>query len=299
METLSPFQEVYAEESDLELVQKALDGSSSALEALVKKHQHYIYNVAHKMVLSPFDAEDITQEVLIKMVTKLSQFQGRSSFRTWLYRITFNHFLKMKKYWLEEGISSFDQYGRDLDQVQDHYLNSQERLEMQELIEEAKLGCMAGMLLCLDRQQRLVYILGEVFKVDHHTGAELLELTPDNFRQRLSRARKDLYQFMHRKCGLVNEANPCRCHKKTRGFIAAGWVDPEKMKFNTDYLHKILAVAGEKSDELCDTMEEKYGGLFRDHPFQEKDHATRLMKEILQDRGILNIFDIKPDQDNA
>jgi RNA polymerase sigma factor (sigma-70 family) len=49
------------------------------------------------MTLSPFDAEDVTQEVLIKVITKLSQFKGKSNFRTWLYRITFNHFLKMKK----------------------------------------------------------------------------------------------------------------------------------------------------------------------------------------------------------
>lgn len=65
-------------------------------------------------MLSPFDAEDLTQEVLIKMVTKLAQFQGRSSFRTWLYRITFNHFLNTKKNALEEVISSLEEYGNAL-----------------------------------------------------------------------------------------------------------------------------------------------------------------------------------------
>ena len=92
---MNPFEISYDNSIDLRLIDEALKGSSKSLEQLIKRHQHYIYNVALKMVLSPFDAEDITQEVLIKVVTKLSQFEGKSDFRTWLYRITFNHFLKI------------------------------------------------------------------------------------------------------------------------------------------------------------------------------------------------------------
>lgn len=58
-------------------------------------------------------------------------------------------------------------------------------------------ACSTGLLLCLDREQRLVYILGEIFGVSARVGAELLEISPENFRQKLSRARRDLYQFMH------------------------------------------------------------------------------------------------------
>jgi DNA-directed RNA polymerase specialized sigma24 family protein len=59
----NPFHTSYNDRDDIELITSAKDGSKSALEAVVKKHQHYIYNVALKMTLSPFDAEDITQEV--------------------------------------------------------------------------------------------------------------------------------------------------------------------------------------------------------------------------------------------
>ena len=61
--------------------------------------------------------------------------------------------------------------------------------------------------------------------------AELLEITREAFRQRLTRARRDLASFMNDKCGLVNSANPCRCAKKTRGFIAAGHVDAANLLF--------------------------------------------------------------------
>ncbi len=288
-----PFKETtYDHSVDLCLIDLALNGSSQSLEELVKRHQHYIYNVALKMVLSPFDAEDITQEVLVKMVTKLSQFEGRSNFRTWLYRITFNHFLKMKKYWLEDRITSFEAYGNELDQIEDVDLSEQEKIEQKEFIKEAKLGCMSGMLLCLNREQRLVYILGEIFEADHNIGAELLDITPSNFRKRLERARKDLYKFMNNKCGLINKENPCRCARKTTGFIKAGWVDKAQMKFNTNYVKNIKDVLESKNEQLDQLMEQDYAVLFQETPFQEKDHSKKLVEEIFNNRQIRSIFNL-------
>lgn len=199
---MNPFEVSYDNSTDLLLIDEALKGSSESLEQLIKRHQHYIYNVALKMVLSPFDAEDITQEVLIKVVTKLSQFEGKSDFRTWLYKITFNHFLRMKKYWLEETIVSFENYGNELQNIKDVELTKEEKIAKVELIKEAKFSCTMGMLLCLNREQRLVYILGEIFEADHNIGSELLDISKANFRKRLERARKDLYQFMN---GSTNE----------------------------------------------------------------------------------------------
>ena len=83
------------------------------------------------------------------------------------------------------------------------------------------------MLLCLGREQRLVYVLGEIFGVTDRVGAELLDISRDSFCQKLARARRDLYNFMQGKCGLVKTSNPCRCAKKTQGFIQLGHVDPQ------------------------------------------------------------------------
>ena len=58
-------------------------------------------------------------------------------------------------------------------------------------------------MLCLDREQRLIYILGGIFGVTDTVAAELLEISSDNFRQRLAGARRDLHNFMNDKCGLV------------------------------------------------------------------------------------------------
>ena len=288
----NPFHTAYNDRADIELFTSAKEGSKLSLETLVKKHQHYIYNVALKMTLSPFDAEDITQEVLVKVITNLANFKGESNFRTWLYRITFNHFLKMKKYWLEDYVTTFSNYGKELDQMQDTELSSIEKSEMKEFIEDAKIGCMSGMLLCLDREQRLVYILGEIFGIDHTIGSEMLDISKDNFRQRLSRARKDLYQFMNNKCGLINTSNPCRCDKKTKAFIQAGWVDKENLKFNTSYLKRISEVAPEKSSDLNDLTEVKYADLFKTQPFQEKSHNKKLFDNLVNDNKVRDIFNL-------
>lgn len=288
----NPFSPAYPDQTDRELIEAALEGSRTALEALIKRHQHYVYNVAYKMVLSPFDAEDITQEVLIKVITKLSQFKGESDFRTWLYRITFTHFLHMKKTWLEEAITSFTHYGEQLDNIPNGELTALEEAELNEFIEDGKLSCMNGMLLCLDREQRLVYILGEIFGIDHSVGSQLLTISKDNFRQRLARARRDLYQFMQGRCGLINRNNPCRCARKTKGFIQAGWVDKERLKFNTAYRQTINQVVKAKSAELDNELETTYAALFGNQPFQEKTHADKLLGKVLTNRTLQDIFNL-------
>ncbi|HEV3059983.1 MAG TPA: sigma factor, partial [Vicinamibacterales bacterium] len=68
----NPFTEVIDESADSDLISQAKNGDRSALEKLVLRHQAWIYNIAVRMVFDPHDAEELTQEVLIKVITKLS-----------------------------------------------------------------------------------------------------------------------------------------------------------------------------------------------------------------------------------
>jgi len=282
----------HSDVDDKKLIVEALGGSKTALEQLISQHYNFTYNVALRFVLSPDDAEDLTQEVMIKVITKLAQFNHQSSFRTWLYRIVFNHFLSAKKRKMEHAVVSFDEYGQALDRIQYTELSSFEEGQWKEKIEDAKIGCMTGMLLCLSREQRLVYVLGEIFEIDSKTGSDLLDISADNYRQILSRARKDLYSFMNDKCGLINTTNPCRCPKKTKGFIQAGWVNETNLQFNNHFIHRISALATEKSVQCDRIMEEKYGALFKEHPYYDKDKSTDLLYKLNGDPEIKNIFDL-------
>jgi hypothetical protein len=136
------------------------------------------------------------------------------------------------------------------------------------------------MLLCLDRGQQLIFILGSIFGVGDAVGAELLELSRDNFRQRLARARRDLQNFMQDRCGLVNTANPCRCARKTRGFIAAGYIDPNNLRFAQVRVTHVRDVAARVSDEITG-LDEAYAEVYRDHPFQDSPDFVAALKELM------------------
>jgi len=107
------------EQEDANLVVRARAGDREALEDLIERHQAWIYNIALRMLFHPQDAEDATQEILIKILTRLSSFEGRSSFRTWLYRIVVNHLLNTRRSRVEDPAISFRMYGEELDKTPD------------------------------------------------------------------------------------------------------------------------------------------------------------------------------------
>jgi RNA polymerase sigma factor (sigma-70 family) len=150
---------------DRALVARARSGDRKALEDLVQRHQAWIYNIAVRMLYHPQDAEDATQEILIKVLTRLSSFEGRSSFRTWLYRIVVNHVLNMKRGRVEHASTDFASYGAALDDTPALELADPKgtSADTDLLVTEAMISCTSGMLLCLDREQRLTFILGAIF----------------------------------------------------------------------------------------------------------------------------------------
>jgi RNA polymerase sigma factor (sigma-70 family) len=282
----NPFTETVDESTDTDLIEQAKHGSREALEKLVLRHQAWIYNIAVRMVFHSQDAEEVTQEVLIKLITRLSTFQGESQFRTWLYRITANHVLNMRRRGGERVPQTFTSYAEAINETPDLDLPDPKTVpvEVPLLVEEAKISCTTGMLLCLDRRQRLIFTLGEIFGVSDTVGGEILEISADNFRQSLSRARRDLYQFMHGQCGLVNANNPCRCPKKTKGFIEAGHVDPDHLQFVPLHVRRISEAAEGIVRTIENTVDEQYAAIFREHPFLEPKNQFDWLRQLL-DKG--------------
>lgn len=282
---MNPFGNDYNEAEDRTLIAQTCAGSRDAAGQLVRRHQRFIYNLALKLVRDADDAADLTQEVLVKMLTKLSQFEEKSSFRTWLYRIVMNHFLSTQRRKAEKEIYSFTELGVFIDEAHNtEEMGVEEQDEYKDHITTVRNKCMASTLLCLDRQQRMILVLGAVFNLQSPVAAEILDITPENFRKQLSRAKHDLFQFMNDKCGLINPGNPCRCHKKTKGFIKEGKVDPETVRFTREARETIASVITEKNEQLDQLMEGKYLRLFTDQPYEE------LPEELLADKNILELF---------
>lgn len=279
--------------SDSILIEQSLAGNKQALEDLIKKYQDWIFNIALTFVGDKDEAADLTQEVLIKIVTKLGSFKQESSFKTWIYRIVKNYFLNMKRGKYEINTPTFEQFGQGIDQLPNESLSDYSfEVEDKLLVKEAKISCMKGMLLCLDREQRLIYIIGELFEFTDVIGSEIMEVSKENFRVKLHRAKKQLYNFMNNKCGLVNKNNPCRCSRKTAGFIKMGFVDPVNLHFQKHRLAKINEVIDQKIETYNDEVISEYQKLYQEHPFIQSLDKLESIKKILSSETIKKTFNL-------
>src|SRR5262249_7909980 len=185
-----------------ERVDRAIAGSREALLELVEAVQDDVYNLALRMLGRPRDAEDASPEILIQVVTKLGTFRGASSVRTWVYRVAATHLLNARKEaWRRE--LSFAETVENLESARAASAAFPPADEAA-LVDEVKLHCTSGMLLCLDRGQRLAYILGEILELPGEQAAAILEIAPAAYRQRLSRARAAMDEFLAAECGLAN-----------------------------------------------------------------------------------------------
>jgi len=220
-------------ESDIEkLVDLAVVGDKKALENLVGCIQDRVYKLALRMLAHPEDAEDAAHEILIKVITHLSSFRKESAFMTWVYRISANHLLTTRKRRAELIEINFEQCQEQIDKgYADTWHPSVSEAEQKLIVKELRLNCLQGLLQCLDRDLRMAYALGEIFEVKSNEGAYILGITPEAFRQRLSRARKLIRKFMQKNCGLINSENPCHCSRLAPSAVKTGWVKPEKLIF--------------------------------------------------------------------
>lgn len=195
-----------------DIVRQALGGDRDALDRLVRALQGDLYGLALRMLWNREDAEDATQEILVRIVTRLSQFNFQSRVKTWAYRIAVNYILDTKKSAIERLHLNFDRFAEDL--VGGLEPVSADDAEQSLLIDEVKVGCSLAMLQCLDRPHRLAYVLGEIMELSGPEAAEALEIAPALFRKRLQIARQAILEFTRAHCGLVSDAAPCRCHRR-------------------------------------------------------------------------------------
>jgi RNA polymerase sigma factor (sigma-70 family) len=220
-------------ESDIEmLVSMAKEGDKKALEELVLQIQDKIYGLALRMLYNPSDAEDASQEILLKIVTHLGTFRGESSFSTWMYRVAANHLLTTRKRRAELRAVSFEDYEKGADLISAmNWQESQSETLQHLFVEEIRISCLQGLLLCLDREHRLAYLLADVFDVSSKQGATILEITPAAFRKRLSRARGRIQNFLTKHCTLINPDNLCHCEHNVVFQLGTSRFDDAHMVF--------------------------------------------------------------------
>ena len=212
-----------------DLVQLAVGGDRDALDELVRGLQGDIYGLALRMLWNREDAEDATQEILVRTVTRLSQFDFRSRLKTWVYRIAINYILDVKKSPVERMHLTFERFADDLGEGLSS--DGPGDAERSVLTEEVKIGCTFGMLQCLDRPHRLAYVLGEILDLSGPEAAEAMAISPDLFRKRLQHAREAIESFTRSYCGLASDNAACACHRRVPPALRLGRINPDALDF--------------------------------------------------------------------
>jgi RNA polymerase sigma factor (sigma-70 family) len=214
------------------LVARAVDGDKAALEEVIRLLQDPLYRLALRMVWRPADAEDATQEILIRVVTRLASWRGEAKLLTWAYRIGVNYLLNLRRQTPPEAKQvSLDEFRDNLaDGLADEDYRGPEATM---LAKEMRLSCTQAMLQCLERGMRIAFVLSDIFELSSADAAWVLETTPAAYRKRLERARHRIRAFMESTCGLVNPEAFCRCARRVPKALAVGRIDPGKPVLTT------------------------------------------------------------------
>jgi RNA polymerase sigma factor (sigma-70 family) len=265
------------------LVDKALRGDRESLEKLIEDIQDSVYGLAIRMLSHPADAEDATQEILVKIVTNLGSFKNESKFTTWVYRIASNHLLTTRKRraerlgltfeFCEEFVDLGLEYGRSAVSY---------GAEQDILVKESMIACLQAMLLCLDRKLRVTFILDQCFGISSVDGAHILDITPAAFRKRLSRARELVRDFMKKKCGLFNSENPCHCARQVAFAEKRGMINSRKLLFAA---HPATSAKDLPDPDRLREMDEfkRLAELFRSQPdYIAPNTLVQALKSALQ-----------------
>jgi RNA polymerase sigma factor (sigma-70 family) len=282
----NPFRDDSNEIGDLELVTRASDNDREALEQLLTRHLPWIFNLSLRMLSDFAEAEEATQDILVRAFGALRGYRGEIRFSTWLYRIASTHLLSIKtsRWNASESFYPIARASNGLQIVQKpkHPTPFPTQAQIEMLVVETRIQCTIGSLMFLDGPQRLIFVLGAIFRVTDKVGAEIAEVTPGDFRQALMRARRTLCEHLCGKCSEVNPEAPCKCASKTRAHIRSSRIAVDKLIFAQTQLHQMRDVADGTADEVTESHIHVVTNIFRDHPFYETAEHTLILREVLE-----------------
>ena len=238
------------------LIEKAVAGDKESLETVILSVRDLVFNLSLRMLGTFPDAEDAAQDILLKIITHLSSFKGESAFSTWVFRIATNHLKNYQKHMFAKFPLSFEYYGDDIKNAEvDDVPDLTQNVETSILAEELKLSCTNVMLQCLDDERRSIFILGTMFRVDSRIAGDILGITPEAYRQRLSRIRGKMADFLKEYCGEYGNG-ACRCADRVNYAIQNHRIHPAQLNFTSAVPKDTIMEVKEAMENIDDISQE-------------------------------------------
>lgn len=191
-----------------------------------------------------------------------------------------NHLKNYKKHMFARRPLSFEYYGDDIEngKIQDVPDLTQD-VEKDILAEELKMSCTNVMLQCFDMESRCIFILGTMFKLDSRIAGEVLEMTPEAYRQRLSRIRKKMADFLGQYCGEYGSGR-CKCKERVNYAIQNDRINPLQLDYTTATEISIQTMMDVKNAmEDIDDLSQDFSFC---KPYQSPERTKYLIQEFLE-----------------
>jgi RNA polymerase sigma-70 factor (ECF subfamily) len=194
-EAMNETRQQQREMDDAEVIARVLAGETALYEIIMRRYNERLYRVSRAILRDGDEAEDVMQDAYVRAYKSLASFEGRSSFATWLTRIAVNEALHRKKQRMRIEPIEAEDHIMELAALGDSPEQQYGRQEITGILEQA--------IAALPEQYRIVFMLREVEEMSTEETAEALELSEENVRIRLHRARALLKKYLVEKAGLA------------------------------------------------------------------------------------------------
>ncbi len=190
-------------EQDLELLKRCLTGDDSAWEALVRVHTRKIYNLCYRFTGRTQDAEDLTQEIFIKIFQTLKSFDAaQGAFTTWLNRVARNHLVDhYRRTKHDRATSSIEEELGVIEEKPSAEVEPVGQLELRERRELLQVG-----LDKLSPDLREAVVLRDLHDLDYQEIAQVLGVPSGTVKSRINRGRLELARVLKRMEGMRGPA---------------------------------------------------------------------------------------------
>lgn len=203
--------------SDQQLIDGVLAGDTGLYELLMRRYNQRVYRTVRAILRDDSETEDVMQEAYVRAYEHLAEFEGRSSFSTWLTRIavneSFRRLYRNKKF---DPIDISEMSGRVMTSHAENPEQAVATAEAATMLERA--------ILSLPRDYRVVLVMRDMEEMSTAETAQALEITPESVKVRLHRARVRLRHELYRYAGATGAAafqfHAIRCNRVTKAVMA-------------------------------------------------------------------------------
>lgn len=178
------------------LIKKAKRGDLQAFEELIIDYEQLVYNVIYRMMGNVEDTYDLSQETLIKVYKNIRQFDGKSKFSTWLYRIATNTCLDELRRRKGKDTFSIDQTIESEDgEIAPQHIDKKENVE-EKILDKEKTQIIQAALDEMNESHRAILVMRDIKNLSYEEISQILDISLGTVKSRISRARQALKKIL-------------------------------------------------------------------------------------------------------